>query len=333
MKIAYVISETYSISKYNGIRMQAEIWATELIRQGENVIKVNPWEYHNWGEYDIVHIFGPCEFILNFASGVFQQMPRIVFSPIIDTVQSIPKYKIASLWGCDKLRLASPNYTIRQARKYISHWFARSEYELHYIQEAYDVPLDSISIIPLSFRVVPDAFNPVRKNYCLHVSRLTDGRKNVIRLIKSAIKYRFQLVLAGSISSEEEFFNMKTLIDNNDNISYLGRVSDERLLQLYQEAKVFALPSINEGVGMVAVEAAACGCDIVITDKGGPKEYYNGMAKTVNPYSIKEIGTSILSFLTDTTYQPQLRNYVLSNYSLYECVKRMRQTYMSIIKK
>ena len=82
---------------------------------------------------------------------------------------------------------------------------------------------------------------------------------------------------------------------------------------------------------MVAVEAAACGCDIVITDKGGPKEYYNGMAKIINPGSVEEIGTSILSFLSGATYQPQLRNYVLSSYSLSECVKMLRQSYMNIL--
>lgn len=333
MKIAYVISETYSVSKYNGIKIQAETWAKELVRQGESVVLVNPWEYHDWGCYDIVHIFGPCEFILNFVSGVFLQMPHIVFSPIIDTIQSVSKYKMASLWGCQKLRLASPNYTIRQSRKYISHWFARSKYELIYINKAYGVPLDSISIVPLSFRIEPGAFNFARKKYCLHVSRLTDQRKNVMRLIEAAIKYDFQLVLAGSISSEDDFFKMRTLIDNNDNITYLGRISDDRLLQLYHEAKVFALPSINEGVGMVAVEAAACGCDIVITEKGGPKEYYKGMAKIVNPYSVEEIGTSILESLAGATFQPQLREYILNNYSLSACVKNLRQNYANILKK
>lgn len=45
-----------------------------------------------------------------------------------------------------------------------------------------------------------------------------------------------------------------------------------------------------EGVGIVAVDAAIYGCEIVITNIGGPKEYYDNMAYTVNPYNIDDIG-------------------------------------------
>lgn len=327
MKVAYVISESYAVNKFNGIRMQAAVWADELERQGIDVVRVNPWDVHDWKSYNVVHIFGPCEFILNFASGVYAQMQNIVFSPIIDTIEPVWKYRIVTLWGCKKLRLASPNYTIRQASKYISHWFVRSQYELEYVNKAYDIPVDKITIIPLSYRLKPGAFNPDRKDYCLHVSKLTDGRKNVKRLIEAAIKYKFQLVLAGSISCEEDFAPMRKMIDSNDNISYLGRISDERLLELYNEAKVFALPSINEGVGMVAVEAAACGCDIVVTEIGGPKEYYGDMAKVVNPYSVDEIGKAVRFFLDGETSQPELKKVVEEKYALSFCVGRMMEVY------
>lgn len=331
MRIAYVISESYSINKFNGIRMQAETWAKELAVQGENVTKINPWEKYDWEQFDIIHIFGPCEFILNFTKGVSKRMPRIVFSPIIDTIQSVFKYKIATHWGISKLRLTSPNYTIRQASKYIKSWIVRSEYELEYVHRAYGIPFDKICVIPLSFRVSVCEENVERENFCLHVSKLTDERKNVKRLILAAIKYNFKLVLAGGISCDNDFSEIKSLIDNHDNISYLGRISDEYLLDLYSKAKVFALPSINEGVGLVAVEAAACGCDIVITKIGGPKEYYADMAKVVNPYNLDEIGEAIMFFLNGNTYQPVLREYVESNFCLKNCVRQLRGSYQMVI--
>lgn len=332
MKIAYVISESYSINKFNGIRMQAETWAKELDEQGEKVIKINPWEKYDWEQFDIIHIFGPCEFILNFTKGVSKRMPRIVFSPIIDTIQSVFKYKIATHWGISKLRLTSPNYTIRQASKYIKKWVVRSKYEQEYVHRAYGIPLNKISVIPLSFRVNAPVRNIEREKFCLHVSKLTDNRKNVKRLILAAIKYGFKLVLAGGISCDSDFRELKSFIDNNANISYLGRISDDELLDLYSKAKVFALPSINEGVGLVAVEAASCGCDIVITQIGGPKEYYSNMAKVVNPYNIDEIGKAIMFFLDGNTYQPTLQNYVRNNFCLSNCVKLLRDSYQNVIK-
>jgi glycosyltransferase involved in cell wall biosynthesis len=116
---------------------------------------------------------------------------------------------------------------------------------------------------------------------------------------------------------------MKKIIEDNSNITYLGRVSDEQLMKLYKQAKVFALPSINEGVGMVALEAAAYGCDVVITNIGGPKEYYEDYAFKVDPYNIDQIGTSIILAMHCTTNQPKLQSYVLDNFNLASCVNNI----------
>ena len=115
MKIAFVITESYSINKFNGIRMQAEIWAEELERNGHEVVRVNPWDKHDWSSMDVIHIFGPCEFLLNFVSSLSKINDRIVFSPIIDTIESVRKYNLISHWGCSKLRISSPNSNIRKA--------------------------------------------------------------------------------------------------------------------------------------------------------------------------------------------------------------------------
>lgn len=78
---------------------------------------------------------------------------------------------------------------------------------------------------------------------------------------------------------------------------------------IYQ-SKSFALPSTNEGVGIVALEAAAMGCDIVITKLGGPKEYYSNMATVINPYNVDEIGKAICKALDTKSFQPNLAEYI-----------------------
>ena len=40
---------------------------------------------------------------------------------------------------------------------------------------------------------------------------------------------------------------------------------------------------------MVALEAAAQGAEIVLTNDGAPKDYYKGRAYLVNPKSVDEI--------------------------------------------
>ena len=112
----------------------------------------------------------------------------------------------------------------------------------------------------------------------------------------------------------------------------MGFVSDEELSMLYNKAKVFALPSINEGVGLVALEASMHGCNIVITKLGGPKEYYpKGMAQTVNPYDIDDIGQAVLKALDDNTSQPSLREYIKNTYNVSSCTDKLIEYYTKLL--
>ena len=52
-----------------------------------------------------------------------------------------------------------------------------------------------------------------------------------------------------------------------DRVHDLGRVSDARLVELYNEADVFLFPSFYEGFGWPVLEAMACGCPVVASDR------------------------------------------------------------------
>lgn len=326
MKIAYVISTGMCVSPHSGIRVQAVTWAEELERQGHEVVRVNPWEQQDWQKYDVIHLFGYSS-MLNHLKHLNHD--NIFFSPIIDSFQPVWKYKLATFWGSSRLRLTSHNYEYRMARPYIQKWCVRSQFEKEYVIRGYGVPEFKIVTIPLSYRLEAPKEYPQKELYCLHVSKISDGRKNVERLIDAAISFGFRLVLAGSVDvASFEHSTLKRKIETNDNISYLGRVSDVRLAELYAKAKVFALPSIGEGVGLVALEAAANGCDIVVTNIGGPKEYYGDMAFVVNPYDVKAIGHAVMEAMEATDQQPRLMHHVRENYNLSHCMRLLVESYL-----
>lgn len=84
------------------------------------------------------------------------------------------------------------------------------------------------------------------------------------------------------------------------------------------------MPSIIEGVGFVALEAAAYGAEIVLTNIGAPKEYYDGRAFLVSPYRVDEIGIAICEALEKGKAQPELQKYIIDNYSF----KTLSKNYM-----
>lgn len=333
MKIAYIMYPgACYMGKGDGSKMQAEIWHKELENKGHTVDCINPWGHYDWKSYDIVHVFGFGLWnydMIHWGSGL---NPNFVFSPIIDTNTPMWKYKLATHFGCSKLRLFSQNYALRELRPDIKLFLARTEYEADYLKRGYDIEDSKIKIVPLSFR--EDHYNPSipKEPFCLFAGTMTQPRKNVPNLIKAAKKYGFRLVLVGNKGNAESEKRLRELIDDASNIEVRGFVTDEELTSLYNRAKVFALPSLNEGVGLVALEAAVHGCNIVITSLGGPKEYYqNGMANIVNPFSIDEIGQGVMAALEDNSSQPKLRDYLIKNYNVSTCTDRLIEYYQNVI--
>lgn len=333
MNIAYIM---YPGACYmgtgDGSKMQAEIWALELEKKGHHVERINPWGHYDWKSFDIIHVFGFGLWnydMIHWGSGLNR---NFVFSPIIDTNTPMWKYRLATFVGCKKLRLYSQNYALRQLQNDIRLFFARSKYEANYLHQGYDINKDKIAIVPLSYREINYNPNIEKETFCLFAGTMTQERKNVSRLIEAAKKYGFHLKLVGNKGNAVSEAKLKEQIGSNQNIEILGFVSDAELSMLYNKAKVFALPSINEGVGLVALEAAMHECNIVITNLGGPKEYYpSDMVQTVNPYDIDDIGRAVLKALNDNTSQPNLRKYIESTYNVSSCTDLLIDHYTKLL--
>lgn len=332
MKIAYIMYPgACYLGAGDGQKMQAEIWLKELERKGHQVDRINSWGHYDWKNYDVIHVFGFGLWnydMIHWGSGI---NPNFVFSPIIDTNMPMWKYRLATYVGCSKLRLYTQNYALRQLKPDIKIFFARSEYEANYLRHGYGIEENKIAIVPLSYRETNYDPTVKKEPFCLFAGTMTQPRKNVPRLIEAAKKYGFPLKLVGNTGNTESEAQLRALVDNAPDIEILGFVSDDELSSLYNRAKVFALPSINEGVGLVALEAAICGCNIVITNLGGPKEYYEkGTAELVNPYDINDIGKAVLRALDNTTAQPKLRNTLIKKYNVSTCVDKLIDYYQQI---
>lgn len=332
MKIAYIIYPQVIVSnRSNGVRSQAVTWARMLTMVGHQVDLVSNWDNYDWKSYDIIHLFGNGDWIYKLLNGLYPINPNIHWSPIVDPMPNF-NYKKERVRRI--LKSIAPHYLfahdmVEESLQFVHKICVRSNFEKEHLMKIYNLSDDKFEIVNLSVSESCKPYKAVPKeSFCLHISSISQSRKNVVRLIEAAKEYNFRLVLAGNKGTEEQFKVIKDAVSNSTNIEVLGFITEEEKVELYKRAKVFALPSIQEGVGIVALDAAFYGCEIVLTNIPGPKEYYHGHCVEVNPFDVDDIGNKIKDVLDGKIkYQPHLKEEIVNNYGRENIVKILEFCY------
>lgn len=142
--------------------------------------------------------------------------------------------------------------------------------------------------------------------YVLSVGRFDDPRKNVTLLLEAfaCIADRVpdvSLVTAGASRPPAAFDAGVVAAGLTGRVRHVARPPHAELVKLYQGAEVFALSSDEEGLGVVLLEAMACGVPVVSTRSGGP----DGLVTDgrdgylVDRHSAVQLGDRLLRLLTD----------------------------------
>lgn len=136
------------------------------------------------------------------------------------------------------------------------------------------------------------------KPYILYVGQI-QPRKNLIRLIQAfeilqQNEKDLQLVIAGSHGwLNSPIYRYMGLSPARENIVQLGRVGDDELARLYNNAAAYVLPSLYEGFGMPILEAMACRCPVVTSNISSMPEVAGGAAVLVDPLNVESIAAGI----------------------------------------
>jgi glycosyltransferase involved in cell wall biosynthesis len=191
-----------------------------------------------------------------------------------------PRYLI---WGHRR----SIRYIIRHARCLLPN--SNSEYRrlaAHYkLQQTYRAIPNAID--PSMFRLPADDRD---RDACLVlcVGRI-EGRKGQLALIRALRNTKYTLYIIGSSSPNQQEYYRQCLQEAGDNVRFIEAIRQEELVAYYAAAKVHVLPSWFETTGLSSLEAAAMGCNIVITDKGDTREYFGDLAWYCEPDSPSSI--------------------------------------------
>ena len=86
------------------------------------------------------------------------------------------------------------------------------------------------------------------------------------------------------------------------------------MLDYYRKAKVHVLPSWHETCGLSSLEAAAMGCNIVITEKGFTREYFGDDAFYCEPGDPESIFNAVEN-AAQSECHTELQQKILHHYT------------------
>jgi len=119
-------------------------------------------------------------------------------------------------------------------------------------------------------------------NYFFAVSSMHPNKNfQIIGKVLSQYKnFNGQMVIAGGKNSRV-FSNLE--FESNQNIKFVGYVTDEQLKSLYRNARAFIFPSYYEGFGLPPLEAMSVGCPVIASNAASIPEVCQSGAIYFNP--------------------------------------------------
>ena len=123
-------------------------------------------------------------------------------------------------------------------------------------------------------------YEPGPKNIDIFFTGHAIERKGIGLLMK-AISENREFYSAGNVSihihfsggMEQHYHRLAKESGIDTLITFGGRLDEHVLVEHYRRSKIVVLPSVREPLGLVGIEAIACGAFLVASDTGGIKEY------------------------------------------------------------
>ena len=150
----------------------------------------------------------------------------------------------------------------------------------------------------------------------------------------SKLGLNFQIFIAGneSLDSTDALsLSERGVLDNSRNITYLGHIDYDDMYDYYQKFDVFILPSHREGVSTAALEAAANGMPLIVSDAPGCIECHNNNGFVFKVGDSEDLSRAMRYFIEAPElvkkFSQQSSEHIKQNYS----IPLMRDAYLKII--
>ena len=356
--IAFV-THLASYNYFGGVEQKISI-IHEHINKGDNEYKVHLFDMwkDNITDFDIVHFFNP--FFMSQEAKMLMDKAmvsgtKIIVTPIFTFHHGItrimwdsPIMSVAErlFLGFRKLfrnnEMASyfdPFYNISYLMNNADKVIVNSRLEMENILDFLHVPKEL-------FEVIPNGINSKFKHgdkkefadmvgiedYILFVGRV-EPIKNVVSLINAFLESSLptKLIIVGDPDPKDPEYIKRCKKAANNDVVFLPHIPYESTLltSAYAGAKVYALPSNYETCGMSGLEAGLAGANVVVTERGGTKEYYKDFATYVDPSSIESIKNGLIHAYNSLPSN-DLKRHIEDHYSWDAIINSQLASYDSL---
>lgn len=205
---------------------------------------------------------------------------------------------------------------------------ARQE-AIKYLQIAPDRVVNISSAVDACFKPVTySAEQTLNLQKRLHIQKpfvmysgATDERKNHRGLISAfaqlstELRNAHQLVLAGGLPQDHREQLEAHIRDcglNQNEVVITGRISDEDMIQLYNQCTLYVFPSWHEGFGLPALEAMSCGAATIGANTTSVPEVIGWDRALFDPHQPAAISQKITEALSDADFHQALKAHALA---------------------
>lgn len=188
---------------------------------------------------------------------------------------------------------------------------------------------DKISVVYICvgehFQTQPKNFNTENPRI-LHIG--TAPNKNLERLIPALNNIPCTLVIVGKINDTTKHL----LKENNIQAECIERrLTDQEILEQYQQCDILSLVSTLEGFGMPIVEANAVGRVVITSNTTSMPEIATDAAVLVDPFDVVNICEGFLKIIQNPSLREELINNGLKNHLRFQ-PKQLAERYTEIYK-
>jgi glycosyltransferase involved in cell wall biosynthesis len=182
-----------------------------------------------------------------------------------------------------------------------------SRFTANDVERRYGVSDELIRVIPEAAALPAGSLDPPPGRYLLAAGDLRP-KKNLTVLIEAFGKLRrrglpHRLILAGA---DKGLHPALAELAGEYPVEFPGFVADAALDALLRGAEALVVPSLYEGFGLIALDAMARGCPVLVARAGALPETCGDAALVFDPYDVDELAVTLELVLDDDAERARL---------------------------